>query len=223
MVFLAVAILPGRGLAEGATRHCADDGIVVSGVAGPEFETLCETAHAAIEFLESIGLERGPEIRINIVDRMPAGTAEFIGCYDWGKQAVYLLNRQACNEAWGPKEYFRVPNSAEVYRSFLVHEVAHAVAAANFMTDRPTTASQEYIAAVTQMSVMAADQRAAILARYSGDGYDNAREINLLVYLMDPARFIVECYRHYVKPGNGPEMIHRLLRGDLVLQDDVTY
>lgn len=166
---------------------------------------------------------RIPPIESNAVGRVPVGLAGAIGCYHWGTRSVFVLNKDACAKAWGGEEFFRVPNRDEIYKSFLVHEVAHSVAAANFSIEHPTTTVQEYIAAVAQLSVMEEWQRADILSRFQGDGFDPPGEISLFAYQMDPARFIVECYRRHLRPENGRRFIRQLLSGRVVLSDYASY
>jgi hypothetical protein len=38
------------------------------------------------------------------------------------------------------------------------------------------------------------------------------------IYLMDPMRFGVQAYRHFLKPGNGRDYLHAILDGKVMLE-----
>jgi hypothetical protein len=61
------------------------------------------------------------------------------------------------------------------------------------------------------------------LDRFSGDGFDEVMEINSLSYQLNPARFAIEAYRHYQKPGNGASFIEKVLAGTVWLRDQPAY
>ena len=78
-------------------------------------------------------------------------------------------------------------------------------------------------AAVVQIGVIDPAERNHLLDNLAGEGFDEISEINLLAYQFDPARFAVEAYRHFEKPGNGTAFIGALLSGAIVLQDSLSY
>ncbi|WP_328591473.1 DUF6639 family protein [Marimonas lutisalis] len=203
--------------------RCGNAEVSVSGADSREQALICDAAKGAAEFLGTLGLTRAGAVEIEVVDQIPEGLKLASGCYDWRVDVVSILGAENCAAMWGGKEFFRVPYERDIYKSFAAHEVAHAIAAANFEGFMPTVTTQEYIAAVTQLGTMEAALRNRILAEFEGDGFDEASEISLLYYQIDPARFIVECYRHYAKHENGPEFIRRLMRGDTVLSDGQIY
>ena len=76
--------------------------------------------------------------------------------------------------------------------------------------------ANEYVAYVTMLSTMPAELRARVLANYPGTGYDNDVQMNDIIYLMNPMRFGVEAYRHFLKPGNGRDYLHKVLAGQVL-------
>jgi hypothetical protein len=78
---------------------------------------------------------------------------------------------------------------------------------------KPSLRANEYVAYVTMLSTMPAALRDRVLANYPGTGYDNDVQIDDIIYLMNPMRFGVEVYRHFLKPGNGRDYLWRLLEG----------
>lgn len=176
----------------------------------------CEGAGAAIAFLAAQGLNVEGLITIDLVETLPEVVeSSAVGCYlDAEKRAVILayseLNRR---ETW-----FRLPIDRSLYRSLVAHEVAHSIAACNFRVARPVIAAHEYIAYVTTFATMAPTQRELVLAQYPGDGFDDEVEMSTTIYLLDPARFGAEAYRHFLKPANGPKFLYAILAGKALLE-----
>ena len=218
-ILLSLAVSTGRA----SEFRCADIDAVVLFDGELDPRSTCEGASAAIRFLEEIGVKRDLLVEINIVDRLPPGFRNAFGCYDRSRDGVFLLGPKSCMEGSGLPEPFRVANDAMIYRSYVAHEVAHAITAENFTFEHPSAAAHEYIAGVVQMSVLDPEKRAEILGKFSGDGYDSQMEINLLHYQIDPARFAVEAYRHYSKIEDGPQFVRDLLDGKVRLKDQPTY
>lgn len=203
--------------------QCADADAVVLFEGELDPESTCEGASAAIRILEGIGVARDLPVEINIVDRLPPGLRDAFGCYDRSRDGVFLLGPKSCLEGSGLPEPFKIANDEALYKSYVAHEVAHAIAAENFTFEHPSAVAHEYIAGVVQMSVLDSEKRAEILGKFSGDGYDSPVEINLLHYQIDPARFAVEAYRHYKKIKDGPQFVRDLLDGSVRLKDQPTY
>ena len=63
----------------------------------------------------------------------------------------------------------------------------------------------------------AAETTAQALARNPGEGYDADAQINSTIYLIDPTRFAVESYRHFLRPENGMRFLHEVLAGRIRL------
>lgn len=100
-----------------------------------------------------------------------------------------------------------------MYRSLVIHEVAHAVASCNFSIADPTVHAQEYIAYVAMFATMDAVFRTRILAANPVPGFENESEINELTYAMDPTRFGVQAYRHYLEEAHGDAFLRKTLNG----------
>lgn len=99
--------------------------------------------------------------------------------------------------------------SPALYRSFLVHEFAHALAIR--INPNLPVAKQEYIAYVTQISTLPAAVRDELLDRFAGRGFDSpARVTALNLALMGP-RFGIACYRLHTMY---PDLFRPMLEND---------
>jgi hypothetical protein len=108
-------------------------------------------------------------------------------------------------------EMFGMPVDHDLYKSLIVHEVAHVIASKNFAVAQ-TFIAHEYIAYVTQLSTMPSVLREKILADLPGDGFTATEQINLTLFILSPELFAVQAYRHFQRPENGAAFLQRLLR-----------
>ena len=100
-----------------------------------------------------------------------------------------------------------------LYLSLVTHEVAHAVANCNFTIPEPTYHAEEYVAYVAMFATMNPALRAHLLKGISPAGFDREFGFNEITYSLDPMRFGVEAYRHYLKKEHGDDFILQVLSG----------
>lgn len=223
MRFVIAALLAGLAAstvpaADRATR-CPGESVVTTGWSARESERICAAAARALAFLRAAGLSPPASIEIRPLERGRRGdAAQPLGQYDAGTGVVALIRYEAAvsaSRAHAPA--FGLPMSRGLWESFVAHEIAHAVAGANF-TAVPArrAAAGEYFAAIAQLSTMPQALRRSILERYDTAAFGDAGEITMLLYEMDPAVFAVKSYRHYVALGDaGPAFLAMLLREGL--------
>ncbi len=84
--------------------------------------------------------------------KLPSAVCSFAaGCYLESERRVLIL---VYSEFRKFKTWFGVPIDRTLYRSSLSHEVAHLVADFNFKILKPSIQAKEYIAYITQLSIM---------------------------------------------------------------------
>lgn len=174
-------------------------------------QSACEAASAATAFLSQMGLDVATTVVLAIVPKLPEGAgAGALGCYHRGERTAWVLVESACRN---PGATFGLAMSPAVYRSVIVHELAHAIAGANFADRQASIIGQEYIAYVTQLATMPATLRDRILARYPRGSDETFLRLNIYIYMMDPAQFAAIAWRHHVGPGGGPDFIRAVIEG----------
>ncbi|MBX3589632.1 MAG: hypothetical protein KF755_01865 [Burkholderiaceae bacterium] len=205
--------------AAGRAMRCPGEPVATSGWSVPESERICAAAARALAFVRAAGQSPPASIEIRPLERRRRGdAAQPLGQYDAGSGVVMLARYEAAvaaSRAHAPA--FGLPMSAELWDSFVAHEIAHAVAGANF-TAAPArrAAAGEYFAAIVQLSTMPQALRRSILERYDTAAFGDAGEVTMLLYEMDPAVFAVKSYRHYVAlGGGGPAFLAMLMREGL--------
>ena len=65
---------------------------------------------------------------------------------------------------------------------------------------------------------MAPELRERVMARFPGQGYEGDWQMKTSIYLMDPMRFGVQAYRHFLGPGNGRDYLHAILDGKVMVE-----
>ena len=179
----------------------------------------CWAALAVAAFFEELGFTKSVPITVSIVENMPSALGtNALASFTPASRLIQLLSFSAAHArgAWFGRALDR-----SLYRSMAGHEVAHALAWSNVATDKLSVRAREYVAYVAMFATMDPAHREAILAEVPGDGFADAAEMSEIYYYLDPSRFGVEAYRHYLRPDAGPTFLRAVLKGDeLPDQDD---
>jgi hypothetical protein len=214
MIFFLAVPLSGWA----AQITCPDSEITVVAEKRAECDSVCEAVQIGDDFLKSIGLKLSGRLVITLYQELPSNSAHnFIGFYDSRCNEIALLGYNAALSAshQSPPS-FGVLMSPVIWRSFVIHELAHAAAQKRFASGVPVRTATEYIATVAQIATLPYAEREEIIQNYSGlSGFDNPREITSLYYMLDPSKFSVNAYLHYSKPENGSQFIKQILREGL--------
>lgn len=199
---------------------CADAPVTVIAAAETDRNRACAAAASAAAFLATLGLPARTDtgITIELLQELPGNNGgHAIGRCHPRRQRIEILSYDAALQAstkYPPA--FGVPMSTTLWESYVAHEMAHAVAQAYFAAGVPTFTASEYLAAVTQLTNLSPTVRERILANYSDTiAFEQDSEITELFYCTDPSRFAVKAYLHYLRPGNGPAFVRRLLQQGL--------
>ena len=213
--FMALPTSPGA-----EPFHCLDSQVVVLAEARIDQERVCASVASSKFVLETLGLKPIGDgvitIELRQVLRASNGSPAIGQCHDPSKRIEILAYDAAVAASMKYPAAFGVPMSKALWDSYVVHEFAHATAQAHFAAGVPMSTASEYIAAVAQMISLPPALREQILANYgTTTGFERDSEITELFYYMDPAKFAVMAYRHYLKPENGARFVGRLLRHGL--------
>jgi hypothetical protein len=219
---LALAGWPGAGRAADAalplTLDCAAaPGVRVQGPAlqPAEADLVCAGGARAFGLLQDLGLALPARTTVTLVARMPGELrGRALGCYEPDDGSVLLLDRAAFDATGG---WFGQPPDDELYRSAATHELAHAVIGCQPRPRPLPVPAHEYAAYVAMFATMQPALRARILARDPGHGFDQALQINSLVYAVDPLHFAVEAWRHYQRRTDRAAWLRAVIAGEVVV------
>ncbi len=177
----------------------------------------CAAAKNAIGFWAGWDLAGLMPVTIEVVEGLtPVHGRHLFAMYDAPTKTIKILSLTASQELVGAKPVFGMALDRELYRSFLVHEVAHAVADQIFAVKSPSIAAHEYIAYVAQLATMPSSLRDRILSRASVEGFVDEYEVSEIYLGFNPEHFALKSYLHYTHPENGKAFVNRLLTGDFV-------
>lgn len=206
-----------HGLVHGEEWECQDQNVGVQAIDRAQGFAACEVAASVLGFLSAHGLDVTGRIELNLVDQLQAPCAlHSFGCYSHPDQRAFALTTAGClkKETWQ-----NLPLDPALCNGFLAHEAAHAVAAANFRIDKPSTVAQEYLAGVATVATMPHGPREHLLEQLPGRGFDSADQISTTYYLFAPARFSAEVYRHFLGLRDRQEFIEKVLRGRVLTEE----
>lgn len=160
---LAGTTLADGAAASGTAHRCDPRNIVVRSPDYADVPMSCDGARDAIMFLGSQGLKVTSEVTIEIVPTLASQVgASAAGCYLEPERRVLMLSYFAFEKCGS---WFNISAIRQLYRSFVTHEAAHALAACNFKIPKPSIQAKEYIAYVTMFAAMDPALRECVLSQ----------------------------------------------------------
>lgn len=202
--------------AEASELHCNDGNVIVRAPNAADGTSVCQGAADAIRFLAAQGLKTSGHIEVLVVDTLPYSTSSSTyGGYVHSELRAYLLRSSKIAER---RTVFNLPFERGLYQSLAAHEVAHAIAASNFRVPNPQIEAEEYIAYVTMYATMPERYRNALFEQFRGERFENEIQINTFSYLLDPFRFGILAYKHFMKLDNKGDFLQRVLAGRALLE-----
>ena len=196
--------------------RCNTPNIVVRSSDRSDALIACEAARDAIEFLSSQGLDVSGDIAIELLTKLPpVECSSAAGCYiELERRALILVYSEFIKF----KTWFDVPIDRTLYRSLVSHEVAHLVADLNFKIPMPSIPAKEYIAYITQFSIMEPLQRERVLSQYPCEAFEGDWEMSTTIYMFDCMGFGVRAYLHFMNLANRREYLQSILNGKTLVE-----
>jgi hypothetical protein len=180
-----------------------------------ERQLIREGATAARAFFRSHGVDVQETIRVDAREPDGSDRLPHIGAYSLKNQTVAILTlEQALRQGRG-HTLFGLPLDERLYRSVVVHEIAHAIADQNFTITDPSLAAQEYLAYVAQLATLDSGLREEILRGFALSPYEGIDEMSSVYYQMAPACFGVKAYLHFISLQDPGVFIRGLLSGSI--------
>lgn len=214
-VMLCVLLWASNAAAQDSTLQCNDDNTTVSHHYNlTDALAVCAAVRDTNTFMRSHGFDVDIPITVTVVEAaVEPHNARVIAKYDATTSAISISAFNHCCQMFRSDCIFGEKMSRELYRSFIAHEVAHAIAQNNFRIPHPSVAAHEYIAYLVQLATMEQALRNRILGRFNHEPFTGDQEISELFFALGPEIFAIKSYRHFAKSGNGDAFIQRLLNG----------
>lgn len=197
-----------------ASLGCPESPVTFACDASEKHECLCETVSEAISFLESVGLQTTEDITLKIVPEIPSDDHQKIsGAYNSQTQELSMITFSGAKDtALGHQQPFGVVLTKDLWCSFAAHELAHAIIDQHAAEMVPTRFALEYVAYVTQLEVLDVKTREKILKEFADVGaFASIEEMSDIYYYLDPNRFAVKCYLHFMALDDPERFIEELI------------
>lgn len=192
---------------------CPTIPVQVSPVSSKDQALVCDAAEKARAFFQSHGIEIKRQIRIRLHQDEIKDHAHHIGLYRANKDHIDMVSLNHAKFHCNEQPPFDVEMNEELYVSFVIHEVAHAIADQNFSRTPSSRVLQEYLAYVTQFSSMDAGAQDKILQKYKVAPFASIQDMSLTYYQLDPNAFGVKAFLHYRSLSDKSRFIQGLLSG----------
>ncbi len=215
LILLVGFVAPGSPLA--VETACGDSSVSAVGWTRDDAEQICSAVRQTLDWARPLGLELSERVVARpLVGRgIPKGEYP-IGRYDARAHEIRVLPFDAARRAsLQARPACGVPMTRAVWRGYVAHETAHAVAERHFAKGVPRQSASEYIASVAQLTALPDAMRASILANYpDAAGWGSTDEIRMVYYSVEPCAFAVKSYRHFtaLAPSEQREFIRRLVQ-----------
>lgn len=194
---------------------CSNEDAIVYAERKSDIAFACSAIEKTFAFLRTAGLTKRVSIDLHIVSKLPKHNRSelYLGHYNKREKSIYILTFNKCKCRIIENGLWNLMFSRDLHNSFIVHEIAHAIADAHFEVEGHSTAAEEYIPYTAQIALMPEGLRQKLLTKISNEGFTNENEITSLFHDLSPAVFGVKAYRHFRRKENGSKFYQKILKG----------
>lgn len=200
-----------------ATRvACPVPGVTVFSDSAEEGELACQAIGTTLEFMRRQGFRVDARFTLDLVNRpLSLHGNEVKGTYDSRRFHIEVPSLSQAQLMAQRHQPFRMSMCHAMWQSFIAHEVAHAVAQANFRVSKPQLEAHEYIAYVVQIATLPEALRQQLLVEFDSQAFQHERQISQIFLQLAPEVFAVKAYRHYLAQPDPEAFFQRLLNKSL--------
>jgi len=178
---------------------CNGSSVVVAYTKIEDYQVVCDAAKDVIEIAKKIGLNEELNISISLVEQLKINnTSKFLAFFNPNAMEIQVLSMEACKQAFGNKVVFDLEIDKKLYRSIIIHELAHALFWQNKGNNFIAREIHEYFAYTIQLALLDESYREQIISSSNVPAFADMSEISEEYYLLDPTRFAVKSYLHFI-------------------------
>ena len=161
---------------------------------------ICLATQKALAFLADYNLAQKRAIRFEIIETpIDSSGYKAYGSYDSRSDLIRLMSYSAITSGLKNPQMYGEPFDHEHYRGAIAHEVVHAVMQHN-LTEKPISIGpQEYLAHATQLAVMPAERREALLRKLDVAPWESGDVISDIYMAIEPGKFAAKSYLHLTR------------------------
>lgn len=202
------------GAEERAMFICPSVPIHVGSVFDKEQTLVCNAAEKARGFFLTHGIEIKRKIHIRLHQEEIENHANHIGLYHAKKDLIDMVTLEHARHHCLEEPPFDIQMNEELYSSFVIHEISHAIADQNSGSTQ-SLIGQEYLAYVAQFSTMEPSVKNKILREYNIKPFASVEDMSLTYYELNPNAFGVKSFLHYQSLTDKSSFIQGLLSGSI--------
>ena len=213
-ILMAAFMMPGLTLsAQKETSSCKDSNVVVAYDNIEDYELVCKALIDVIGVAKKIGLSEELPVQITFVDKLTIGhTGAHIALFNSATMQVQMLSREACIRSFKDEVIFGLELDKELYKSMIIHELAHVLAWQNRGLKPIRREMHEYFAYAIQLALLDESHRTRVILSNDVPAFSDRSEITELYYLLNPHFFAVKSYLHFKNIENGWAYLWSILK-----------
>jgi len=213
-ILMAAFLMPGLTLsAQKETNRCKDSNVVVAYDNVEDYELVCKALNDVIGVAKKIGLREELPVQITFVDKLTiAHAGTHIALFNSATMQVQVLSREACIRSFKDEVIFGLELDTELYKSMIIHELAHVLAWQNRGLKPIRREMHEYFAYAIQLALLDETHRSRVILSNDVPAFSDRSEITELYYLLNPHFFAVKSYLHFKNIENGWAYLWSMLK-----------
>ncbi len=184
--------------------QCKRTAVVVNYDTIKDLELVCDAVKDVNKVAKKIGLSKGLDVSVSIIDRL---TIDYIGTpialFEPANKKIQVLSMAGYKKSLLDYVIFDQKIDTELFKSIIIHELAHALAWNNMKTRRFNRGLHEYFAYVIQFALLDDVHRDKIIISTDVKAYTDLPEITEVYYYLSPKKFAIKSYLHFINSKDG--------------------
>lgn len=194
------------------TTQCEGTTVVVNYNDIDDFKLVCGSVNDVVKLAKQMGINEALPVSISIVDKLTithTGTA--LALFKPDTMIVQVLSQEICKSSPNDELMFGQKIDEELYRSMIIHELAHVLAWQNKKAKTINRGLFEYFAYVVQFILLDDTHRQNIIASTNVGAFTDDSEITDMYYFLGPDKFAIKSYLHFIKLEDGWSYLSAIL------------
>ena len=186
--------------AQEKVNFCNGTSVKVAYTKNEDYQLVCDSVNDVIEVAKKIGIsDEELKITVSIVDRLVINyMGHSLATFKPDTMDIQVLSMAACKKSFANVVVLGQEIDKELYRSIIIHELAHALFWVNKGNKVIAREVHEYFAYIIQLALLDGSHREKVIFSSDVPAYSNRSEISEEYYLLSPTRFAVKSYLHFI-------------------------
>ncbi len=212
LIGAAYLLLCTHVFAQGQQRPCDNTGTRISSESIEEFNLACQAMHDLIAVANIMQLDETYPLSMIFMDKLDVnGSGKTVAQFIPATMEIHVLTMAACKVKFGTEVVLGQAIDKTLYKSLITHELAHALLWQNMKTANISREMHEYFAYSIQLALLDDAYREKIILANNVEAFSDDAEITEDYYLLNPTRFAVKSYLHFLAANNGWDYLRSIL------------